>query len=391
MTRLRWSQVSMHVLGALTLGLLFSTASAKTPIKIGVSLGLTGAYSAPAQMQRRAYALWSSEINASGGLLGRPVELIVKDDGGNAVHAAHIYESLISEAKVDLIFGPYSSPITGAVATVAEQHDFPLLAAGASADQLWQQGYRNLFGMWVPATQYTHGMLRLAVARNYQRIAIMHADDSFSDAIRAGTQRWSQYLPVTIVASIPFKKGNKELAEQVANAMEQSPQLIIVAGHFDDAVNVRNALARWIEGVNYRSAPAFYATVGPALVSWNEKMGALAEGAYSTSIWEPSVQFSNAALFARTFEKRYEIEPSYHAATAYAAGQLLATAIRRANSIDRRVLREVLADLDTDTIIGRFGVDRTGMQVKSVPLIVQWQAGRKRIVWPATQRSGSRQ
>ena len=128
-----------------------SAAMANETLRIGVSLGLTGGYAEPAEMQKMAYRLWEKEINEDGGILGRNVEIIIEDDKSRVERAQKIYRDLILKSKVDLVFGPYSSQITKAVAPIVNEQQYPMLAAGASADSIWQQGYKNVFGMWIPA------------------------------------------------------------------------------------------------------------------------------------------------------------------------------------------------------------------------------------------------
>jgi branched-chain amino acid transport system substrate-binding protein len=161
---------------------------------------------------------------------------------------------------------------------------------------------------------------------------------------------------------------------------------VLVAGHFDEAVNARRAAARlgW-------TPRAFFATVGPALPAWKTQMGDLADGAFATSIWEPhdAIAYPRSREFTRAFRGRYGIDPSYHAATAYAAGQILEAAATVAKTLERDAVRAALFGLDSQSVIGRFAVDHTGMQAKRLELILQWQRGRKEIIWPAAVRSAA--
>jgi branched-chain amino acid transport system substrate-binding protein len=353
-------------------------------VRIGVSLGPDGKYQGPSRMQRRAYELWRDEVNRRDGLLGRLVELVFRDDGGDAAQAAGIYREFTGREPVDLVFGPYSSALTAAVGPIVDEAGYPMLAAGASADEIWQQGYKNVFGMWTPASRYSQGMLRLALMEGLDRVAILHADDEFSMAIAAGTRKWAPYLNLEVVADEGFAKGTPDLTEYVRQARLKGADLVVVAGHRNEAVAAREAMAAigW--------APrGFFATVGPALPGWNTDMGALADRAFATSIWEPhkSVTYPGSQAFAEAFLAEYKIEPSYHAATAYAAGQILEAAVAQAQSLERDKIRAALFDLDRDSVIGRYAVDHTGMQVKRLEMIVQWQAGRKEIVWPDDIRS----
>src|SRR5687767_10990765 len=87
-------------------------AHAQAPIRIGTSLGLTGVYAEFGQAVQRGYQLCVNAANAKGGLLGRKLELAVVDDKSETATAVAIYERLITQDKVDLVFSPYSSPMT---------------------------------------------------------------------------------------------------------------------------------------------------------------------------------------------------------------------------------------------------------------------------------------
>ncbi|RJQ41034.1 MAG: hypothetical protein C4550_02560 [Nitrospiraceae bacterium] len=93
-------------------------AFAAEPIKIGVSLGLTGKYSEMSNMQMKGFRLWEKEVNERGGILDRKVEVLIRDDRSDPQTAKSIYEQLILKDKVDFVFGPYSSGITEAILPV---------------------------------------------------------------------------------------------------------------------------------------------------------------------------------------------------------------------------------------------------------------------------------
>jgi branched-chain amino acid transport system substrate-binding protein len=160
--------------------------------------------------------------------------------------------------------------------------------------------------------------------------------------------------------------------------------LLVIAGFWDEAAAARRACAEigWLPR-------AFYATIGPAFPRWHTELGALGDGTFTTSTYEPKdiLDYPGAREFDEKFHRRFHLEPSYHAATAYAAGQILEAAASAANSLDRDAIRQSLFELDTYSIVGRFAVDRTGMQRKREEMIVQWQNSRKEIVWPEVIRT----
>ena len=122
----------------------------------------------------------------------------------------------------------------------------------------------------------------------------------------------------------------------------------------------------------------------PTMTAFYQKLGKDAEAVFSTSQWEPGVvyQTDDNKMFLEPFIEKYNVIPSYHAATAFAAGQILATAIKKTNSLDRKKIRDVLSTMDAMNIIGRYGVDKNGMQIKHFPITIQWQNGKTTIVWP---------
>ena len=93
-----------------------SGAPSGEPIKIGGTLGLTGIFSGPSAGYKATYEYWAKEVNASGGLLGRPVELTIYDDESTPATAATLYQRLINQDKVDLLLAPYTTAVGGAVA-----------------------------------------------------------------------------------------------------------------------------------------------------------------------------------------------------------------------------------------------------------------------------------
>jgi branched-chain amino acid transport system substrate-binding protein len=355
-------------------------ASAQEPlIKIGVSLGLTGKYSEMSDMQMKGFRLWESDVNKRGGLFGKKVQLIIYDDKSDTQTAKSLYEHLILNDKVDLVFCPYSSEITEAALPITEKYGYPLLASGASADRLWQKGYKYVFGVVTPASRYSVGFLELLVKNDLQDIAIVHADDAFSTDIANGTKKWAERFGLKVVLFEGFKKGTENLDDIAKKARASKAQVLIVCGHFNESVNMRLSLKRikWYP-------KAYFASVGPALPAFHDKLKSDVNYVFSSSQWEHhgGVKPTGCNEFYNAYIQVYNEKPSYHAATTYAGGQILEAVIKKAGSLDREKIRVILLSMDVISIIGRYGVDRTGLQTKHFNLIIQWQNGKKEVVWP---------
>ncbi len=350
---------------------------ANEPIKIGVSLSLTGKYSVMGISQMRGFMLWERDINAKGGLLGRRVKVKVYDDKSDPDIARQLYEKIITEDKVDFLFGPYSSPITEAVLPITERNNFPVLITGASGDKLWEQGYKNAIGVFLPASKFCTGIFELIVISGLDNIALIHADDLFSNTIRQQAYLLANRYGIKITYSESFKKGTRDLSPFALKARDSGAEVIILGGHFEDAVDMRLALKKidWMP-------KAYFATVGAALDEYGKRLKGDAEYTFSVSLWEAKTNFPGAKRFYDDYLKTYGEPPTYHAAIAYSGGQILETAIKKAGHIDRDRLRDQLFKMDTITVLGRYGVDSTGRQVRQQSFIIQWQKGKREIVWP---------
>ena len=366
--------ILLLILAMLTLP---SVCLAASPITIGGSLGLTGRFAPITDALNKGFTLWQRDVNDRGGILGRPVRVIIEDDRGDSDRAQRIYHELIKKKRVDFLFGPYSSIITETVLPIAEKNGTPMLIAGAAADRLWEQGYRNAIGVYTPASKFTVGFLELLVRRGLDNIAVVYADDPFSIELAESTKKWARRFALTIDHLEMFAKGLPDLAPLALRARDKGSRVLVVCGHMNEAVNMAHALKRiqW-------HPKAFYASVGPALQTFYDRCGPEAEHVYATSLWESRANYPGAQEFNRKFIETHAATPGYHAGLAYAAGQVLEKAIVETGSIERGKVRDTLYHLDTMTIIGRFGVDKMGKQVRQHTFIIQWQNGRKELVWP---------
>jgi branched-chain amino acid transport system substrate-binding protein len=354
----------------------FATA-AEEPIKIGLSLSLSGQFAGIAEDQEKGYRIWEQDVNRSGGLLGRPVRVTIHDDASSPETARAIYRRLVDEERVDFLFGPYSSLISQAVIPIAGAAKRPILIGGAAADSLWEQGHENVVGIYTPASKFTLGFFELLVWQGLDRVALLAADDPFSLDLAKSARRWAKRFDLTIAVDLDFAKGTEDLSPLVREARRKDVHAVVMCGHLDEAVNLRRAL----RAIDWEPA-ATYASVGPALPAFLTRCGPDAEGVFATSLWEPHANFPGAQSFHDAFTTTHGGIPGYHAALAYATGQVLEAAIRQAGTTVPETVRNTLFEMDIMTIIGRFGVDHHGKQIRQHTFIIQWQAGRKEIVWP---------
>ncbi len=199
---------------------------------------------------------------------------------------------------MDFVFGPYSSANTAAIAPIIDKHGYPTLASGATSDALWRSGYRNLFGVYSPASRYAMGFLALIAEAGIQRVAIISAADAFSVEASNGMRTWAPQYALQVASFATVSKDHAEVLRAAQGAQRSGAQALLVAGHFNEAVDVRKALKQigW-------TPSAYYATVGPAVDRYAQLLGDDAEGAFSTSVWEPreDLRFSMSPQFLQQF------------------------------------------------------------------------------------------
>jgi len=364
----------------------WAAEAAGPALRIGLSLGLSGIYATDAEMQGKAYRLWADQVNRRGGILGRRVEMVIRDDKSDATTARLIYQDYVLRDGADLLMGPYSSGITAAVAPIADQYGYPMLSPGGAAESLWKQGYRNLFGIIPVAGRHTIGFLALLADAGVDTLAVVQAEDPFSSDLAQGTQTWAAEYGVRITSFQKVPLGSTNLEPAARTARQSGAQALLMAGHFEESVNMRRALQR----IDWTPA-AYYASVGPGLDKYGSILGSAAEDTFATTTWEPleELKLPGTAEFLHAFVAAYGEKPNFLAAHAYAACQILERALQQVGRLDRAQLRDALAQLDTNSLIGRYAVDRTGLQTKRFPLIVQWRHGRREIVWPEALRTAT--
>ncbi len=163
-----------------------SVAEAQKPIRIGASASRTGTYAALGQNQLRGYQLCVKHANERGGVLGRKLDLVVEDDRSQAATAVAIYERLITQERVDLVLGPYGSPMTVPVADVTEKHRTPLVAPTIGTTSIFKEGRKFLFMVFSPADAYLEGFVELVARNGLKTIALIAEDGVFPQAAVKG-------------------------------------------------------------------------------------------------------------------------------------------------------------------------------------------------------------
>ena len=184
-----------------------SVAEAQKPIRIGASASQTGTYAALGQNQLRGYQLCLKHTNEKGGLLGRNIELVVEDDQSQPATAVSIYERLITQGKVDLVLGPYGSPMTEPVTNLTERHRMPMVAPTVGPTSFFKAGRKFVFQVYSPAEVYFEGLVELAARHGLKTIALIGEDSIFPRAAAKGASELAKKRGLQIVFTEAYPRG----------------------------------------------------------------------------------------------------------------------------------------------------------------------------------------
>jgi branched-chain amino acid transport system substrate-binding protein len=375
-----------------------SISEAQLPIRIGATLAQTGVYAALGQNQLRGYQLCVTHTNEQGGVLGRKLALVVYDDGSKPTTAVHLYEKLISQDKVDLILGPYSSPISEAVADVSEKHRMPMVAPVAAATSIYRKGRKYIFGVLPASETRLEGLIDTAAKKGLKTVAVINVDDLARRVGAQGTIDLARKNGLDVVFAAAYPLGSTDFSAILTKVRAANPDVLVGSTRFDDAV----AITRQMKALNVN--PRMYGlTVGVDTLKFYEILGRDAEFVYGATPWVPELvelragglipiarQYPGAREFVESYKKEFPgADSSYHSAAGYGGCEILVEAVRRAGSLDSETLRRAILTLDRNTVFGRFRVDQDGAQIGHKVLLFQWQDGKKVIVWPEELTPGT--
>lgn len=327
------------------------------PIRVGIVAPLSGSLARFGQAHRQGYEIALQEINAAGGALGRPLELIFEDDGSTPAAAAKAIEKLATEDQVPMIVGSYSSSATLLAAGMAERHQVPLIIPTAAADEITKQGYRWIFRIAAPSQIYTETILDfMEQVHSPERLAIVFENTGFGTSVTEAAERQAGERGINVVAYQAYQAGSADFKPLLEEVKAAAPDAVLFVSYLDDAV----ALMEQSRAVDFNPQMFAAAGAGFSLPDFVMLAGPAAEYTISVTQWTPDAQWPGVAQFTERFLEKYGYPPQYHSAEAYTALKVAVDALRRAGTTDRRQLRDALRTTDLLTIFGDIRFDERG-------------------------------
>lgn len=360
----------------LTASLWGTSALAENPIVVGAVVSTTGAQAGAAEGYRRALLLWEEEVNAAGGLLGRRVEVRLRDDRSQAVRASPEYEKLLEE-KADVLIGPYGSAATMMGAAVAERARRVMVNGAGPARTVHQRAPQYLFQSVIPYASYGAGVLEVAKAAGIERLFILGRDDPRSRDMAEATAELGRAQGFAAVQMISYTGGSADFELQVKLARAAGAQAWIAFGEVREAAD----MVRTFKRLDY--APQLFFARAAAEPAFVDLLGQDAEFSLGAVAYDARLATPGNEAFGKAYAARWAEPAGLSAAQGYAAATVLAAALREAGNLEPQKLRAALTNLEIGTVLGPYRIDpANGSQAGMRATVAQILRGRPAMVWP---------
>ncbi|TPF74332.1 branched-chain amino acid ABC transporter substrate-binding protein [Brucella gallinifaecis] len=358
-------------------------AQAAEPFKVGITVSNSGNFMLASQSGERGVRMWVDDVNRRGGIEldgeKRPVELVVLDDRSDKTMVPRVYETLISGNNVDVLMAPFGSTLTGVAATVAERNNKFLMSWSASADEIYQQGYKNIVSAVVPSSLIPSTNLRLLKDAGVKKIAIIHVDESFPAGLAAAAVKDAKEMGFEVVMDETYQKGTKDFSVLLQKAKALGAEAFYPHSYEVDSV----LMARQMQelDIHFNNVYFMYGSTPQFM-----ELGKLAEFITSHTQYSPNAKWNiTDGLNNEEFVSRYkELFPNasysedFQTVLAYGAAVALERLVSEAQSTDPAVLKQKALDMGgkITTISGKFAIDETGKQIGMEPIVLQNQPGK---------------
>lgn len=395
-------------LAAVVFLLVSSAARAADPVRIGFSMALTGGLAGNGKQVLAGFEIWREDVNARGGLLGRPVEFVYYDDQSNPANVPAIYSKLIDVDKVDLVLGPYATNMIAPALTVIMQHNMvDVSVTGLAVNGLFH--YPRYFSMIsagpTPKVAFSRGFFAIAAAQSPRprAVAIVAADAEFAKNAADGARENAKAGGFTIVYDATYPPSTVDFAPIVRAIQATNPDIVYCAAYPPDTVGMIRAANELGLSTKLFGGPM----VGLPSATLKAQLGPLLNGIVTNELWLPSQKLNFPGVEALL--KKYQARAPRLTTDAlgytfpvfsYAAGQVLGEAVQATNGLDAEKLAAYLHSHEFTTVAGvfKFGPDGewdqervlwTQFQHLTDNSIEQFRDGNKEVVvWPAEYKVG---
>ncbi|RME83287.1 MAG: ABC transporter substrate-binding protein [Caldilineae bacterium] len=361
-------------------------AAPKAPIKIGCSLPQTGPFAETAAWIQRGYEQWAEEINASGGLLGRPVELIIYDDESSAENAVSLLNRVITADKVDLLCGGYPGTAAAAQMAVAEKHQMVYVSMGGHMAS-FEQGYTYSFGAPPLMGQWWYdGLFRwletVPPEERPTKAAVFTMNNPIGASVVDLIPTELENLGIELVVNELYDLPLADAAPLVSKAKAAEADMFFSNGFFADGVQTVQAM----KALDY-NPKLFAQAVGSIIPAWVEELGPDGDYVFSGTAIHFKLPYEGIDHLNQVAQEKYDspVAPTYFL-FGYAWMQALQRGVEGAGTLDQTAIRDWLKSHEITTVAGTFTFDERGLP-PPYNFLTQVIDGQVELIWPPEVRT----
>jgi branched-chain amino acid transport system substrate-binding protein len=359
--------------------LSFAAQSTLAQIKIGAVTCLTGALSTFGVSSVQGAKLAVEQINAAGGILGQPIQLIVEDNGSKAGETATIARKFISQDKVVAILGDLTSSATMEGAPLAQAAKIPLLTPSATNVAITRIGNYIFRSCFIdPFTGKIMAKFALDQLKAKQAIVMTDVKQDYSVGLTDAIRQYFTQNGARISNTFSYSSGDTDFRTQLTGVRMAHPDVVFLPGYYTEAALILLQAKQlgikcpFVGGEGWDS---------PALV---QVAGKAADGNYYTDHFSAADPEPRVQKFVQTYRAKYGALPDALAALWYDGAELLSQAVQRAGSTEAAKIRDALAQTrDFDGVTGRISIDENRNAAKS-GVILKIENGEPRMVQEVT-------
>jgi branched-chain amino acid transport system substrate-binding protein len=351
-------------------------------LKVGVVLPLTGEQAKFGEIEKNSFLMALDDINKSGGINGKQIDLLIEDDTGKPDVGRSAVEKLISRDKVICLTGGYSSSVTYAICAVAQQRKVPFMVTTGSADEITEKGWNYVFRINPPVSEYPKALETfLKEVVKPKTVGLLYENTLFGQSGSKEFVKLCDSNGIKVLLKEGYEHGAVDFKPLLVKVKAAQPDFVYMISYVMDAA----LLMRQSKELDFNPKLFVGGGAGFTLPEFAKNAGEAAEYVYSADLWTAKVPYPGAQEYFNKYKAKFGTPTEYHGAEAYASMYVVADALKRAKEPTPAAVREALAATDTMTVFGpvKFVSYGKKKQQNSLPTyLVQWQKGILETVWP---------
>jgi branched-chain amino acid transport system substrate-binding protein len=373
-----------------------TNSASAAAVKIGISLPLTGRFAEPGGEAKNGYNIWAALVNKSKKkLLGRRVQLIIRDDASDQNTIVSDYNRLISQDRVDLLLGTFSSFLNLPASSVAERNRMVFVAPAGGSPALFDRKYHYYFFSQQATAphqgdRFSAWVKSLKKSKRPKSAAYPTLNDPFTKPVIDGIQAKLEALGIRTVYSKVYPTDTTDFDTIAAQIKGSGADIVVHGAVFEDGVGLVRSMIK----LGYNPKGVFQTTAPTEAADYSKAVGRKNTAGIFTAIsYAPNAKGKRFPLnkqFVAAYKRAHGGQvPTEDAADAFAAAQVLQGAVKAVGKIDQDKMADWLHRHTVRTVLGPLLWNNYGAP-RGAFFLAQWQKGKARILAPRYIRTAKK-